>query len=145
MREHDKRICFSSQTDEYETPQIIFDQLNEKWHFTLDVCATINNAKCDNFFTKEQNGLRHSWKNQTCWMNPPYGRDIKYWISKAYLELINNGTSTIALLPARTDTKWFHDYIYSKGIKFDLLRGRLKFNNHTQNAPFPSMIVEFVK
>jgi len=132
-------VLFSSKTDEWETPQALFDELDREFGFTLDVCALPENAKCDLFFTPETDGLSQSWKGHICWMNPPYGREIGKWVKKAYEES-QRGATVVCLLPARTDTRWFHDYIYGKAeIRF--LRGRIKFVGAENSAPFPSMIV----
>lgn len=133
---------YSSATDEWETPQHIFDWLNEEFHFTLDVCATAANAKTPHYLTREQNGLAWSWYGHICWMNPPYGRDIAKWVRKAYEEAVMDRATTVCLLPSRTDTAWWHDYcMRSNDIRF--LRGRLKFGGAKWNAPFPSVIVVF--
>lgn len=132
-------VHFLSQTPEWETPQYLFDQLHIVYHFTLDPCATVQNAKCTHFFTKEQNGLVQVW-NGMVFMNPPYGREIGKWVQKAY-ETSLEGVTVVCLLPARTDTRWFHDYCLKGKITF--LRGRLKFGNARNSAPFPSMLVEF--
>lgn len=133
------KVMFSRQSDEYETPQDLFDELNKEFNFTLDVSATKENAKCDNYYTMEDDGLSKSWSG-TCWMNPPYSQS-KQWIKKAYLESLG-GTTVVALLPARTDTIAFHTYIYNMAeIRF--LKGRLKFSNSKNSAPFPSMVVIF--
>lgn len=131
-------VHFSSKTSEWETPQNLFDELNEEFDFLLDVCATKENSKCENYFTKEDDGLSKDWRKYSMkWMNPPYGREIGKWVKKA-----SESGNTVALLPARTDTKWFHDYIYNKAeIRF--LKGRLKFGGSKNSAPFPSMIVVF--
>ena len=130
----------TSNTPEWETPQNLFDQLNQEFHFCLDVCATKENAKVSQFFTKEDDGLKQDWGTDGrffVWMNPPYGREIGKWIKKA-----SESGSVVALLPARTDTKWFHDYIYNKAeIRF--IKGRLKFGDSKNSAPFPSMVVIF--
>jgi len=134
-----KSIHFSSKTPEWETPQDLFDRLNANHHFTLDVCATKANAKCKKFYTKKQNGLAQEWKG-TCFMNPPFGKEIRYWVQKAY----ESKCKVVALLPARTDTRWFHWHIYDKpGVRIKFLKGRLKFSGHKNSAPFPSMIVIF--
>jgi site-specific DNA-methyltransferase (adenine-specific) len=138
-------VHFSSKTPEWETPQNLFDQLNNEFGFLLDVCATDENAKCDTYFTKKNNGLTNDWKyfGPICWMNPPYGREISKWIQKASEES-KRGCQIVSLLPARTDTRWFHDFIYQKeNVEIRLLKGRLKFGNAKYNAPFPSMIVIF--
>lgn len=131
---------YSSQTDMWETPQDLFDDLDREFHFDLDVCAIPENAKCKKFYTPEQDGLRQPWDG-TCWCNPPYGRDIGQWVRRALFASVS-GYTVVMLLPARTDTKWFHDYIYKRAeIRF--LKGRLKFGNSKNSAPFPSMIVVF--
>jgi site-specific DNA-methyltransferase (adenine-specific) len=134
---------FSSKSPEWETPQDLFDELNKEFNFTLDVCATKENTKVkDNYYTKGTDGLTSVWQGNVCWMNPPYGREIGKWVNKAYFENRFCGVQTVCLLPARTDTKWFHDYIYNKAeIRF--IKGRLKFGNSKNSAPFPSMIVIF--
>lgn len=133
-------VMFSSKTDMWETPQDFFDKLNEEFHFTVDVCAIPKNAKCEKFFTPEMNGLKQEWTG-ICWCNPPYGREIGKWVEKAYIAS-TWGATVVMLLPARTDTKWFHEYIYNKAeIRF--IKGRLKFGNSKTAAPFPSMVVIF--
>lgn len=133
-------VMFSSKTDMWATPQAFFDQLNEEFHFTVDVCAIPENAKCEKFFTPEINGLKQEWEG-VCWCNPPYGREIGKWVEKAYIAS-TWGATVVMLLPARTDTKWFHEYIYNKSeIRF--VKGRLKFGNSKTAAPFPSMVVIF--
>jgi phage N-6-adenine-methyltransferase len=132
---------FSSATDQWETPQWLFDRLNDQYHFELDVCALPENAKCDRYFTPEQDGLQQEWTG-VCWMNPPYGRKIGKWVRKAY-ESAQQGATVVCLLPARTDTAWWHDYVMHGEITF--LRGRLKFGNSKNSAPFPSAIVVFRK
>ena len=130
---------FTSLEEKYSTPIELFRGLNKEFNFTLDVCASPENAKCDRFFTLEDNGLLMEWTGETCWMNPPYGRQIIKWVRKAYRESLN-GTMVVCLLPARTDPVWFHDYVLGKAeIRF--IRGRLKFSGAKWNAPFPSMIV----
>ena len=131
---------FTSNTDMWETPQALFDELDKEFHFTLDVCAVPENAKCERYFTPAQNGLKQDWNTGggTIYMNPPYGREIGLWVRKA----AESNVTAVCLLPARTDTAWFHDYIYGKAeIRF--IRGRLKFGNSKNSAPFPSMIVIF--
>ena len=132
-------VMFSSERDDWETPQALFDELDTEFHFTLDVCANESNSKCTRYFSPETDGLHRDWSNDVCWMNPPYGRAIGKWVEKAYREACR-GALVVGLLPARTDTKWFHDFIYHKAqIRF--LRGRLKFSGAIYSAPFPSMIV----
>ena len=134
-------LMFSSKTDLWETPKDLFDKLNKEFHFALDVCATPENAKCEEFYTKEQDGLKQPWKG-TVWCNPPYGRQIGEWVRRAFLAS-KSGNTVVMLLPARTDTRWFHEYIYGKAeIRF--IRGRLKFGGSKNSAPFPSMVVVFM-
>lgn len=135
-----KSAMFSSETDLWETPQDFFDKLNNEFHFTLDVCALPENAKCEKFYTPKMDGLSQPWEG-VCWCNPPYGREIGAWVSKASYEAAV-GKTIVMLLPARTDTRWFHDWIYGKSeIRF--IRGRLKFSGCKNSAPFPSMVVVF--
>lgn len=138
----DKQLggMFSSATDEWATPQEFFDELNEEFHFTLDLAANEENHKCETFFKKEQNGLTCQWGGHTVFCNPPYGREIGKWVKKAWEEHKTSGNTVVMLLPARTDTRWFHEFIYGKAeIRF--VRGRLKFGNATNSAPFPNMVV----
>ena len=134
------KVMFSSKKTEWETPQALFDELNREFGFTLDVCALPENAKCDLFFTPKTDGLSQSWKGHMCWMNPPYGREIGKWVKKAYEES-QRGATVVCLLPARTDTRWFHEYCTKGEIRF--IKGRLKFGGCKNSAPFPSMIVIF--
>ena len=133
---------FSSTTDQWATPQKFFDELNKEFNFNLDPCATKENAKCRKFFTEEDNGLLHDWSGHRVFCNPPYGRAIAAWVKKCYEESQKPDTLVVMLIPARTDTSYFHDYIYHKAeIRF--IRGRLHFNESPQGAPFPSMVVVF--
>lgn len=133
------KALLSSNTCEWETPQLFFDALNAEHHFDVDVCATANNAKCERYYTKEQDGLSQQWKG-VCWMNPPYGREIGKWMRKAY-ESSLYGATVVCLVPARTDTAWWHDYAMKGEVEF--VRGRLKFGGSKANAPFPLAIVTF--
>ena len=136
-------LMFSSKTELWETPQDLFDKLNNEFQFTLDVCATPENAKCDKFYTEEQDGLEHPWKG-TVWCNPPYGRGIGQWVRRALFASVS-GSTVVMLLPARTDTKWFHDYIYKRNnVEIRFIRGRLEFGGSKNSAPFPSMVVVFM-
>jgi len=142
MGRFNKDVMFSSATGEWETPQDLFDELDQEFRFTLDVCATHENTKVqDNYFTKLEDGLRQDWSGNICWMNPPYGREIKKWVKKAYFASQKPNTRVVCLLPARTDTKWFHQYCAKGQIWF--IEGRLKFGGSKNSAPFPSMIVFF--
>lgn len=123
----------SSTTDEWATPQDFFDGLNQEFGFGLDVCATAENAKCDAYYTKKQNGLAQAWHKSAavCWMNPPYGRQIGAWMKKAYEES-QKGVTVVCLVPARTDTAWWHDYAMRGSVRF--VRGRLKFGGGAKTA-----------
>lgn len=136
-------VMFSSQTDQWATPQDFFDKLNEEFCFTLDPCADDFNHKCEKYFTKEQDGLVQSWKGETVFCNPPYGKEIGYWVQKCFMEVSDGGCKcAVMLIPARTDTRWFHKYIYGHAeIRF--VKGRLKFGDSKNSAPFPSMVVVF--
>ena len=132
-----KNVHFSSATDLHATPQDFFDKLNDEFHFELDVCANSENTKCPRYFTLEVDGLTRYWKG-VCWMNPPYGREIGKWMKKAD-ESARQGATVVCLVPARTDTKWWHDYAMKNEIRF--VKGRLKFGNAKNSAPFPSAVV----
>lgn len=132
-------VHYSSKTDLWSTPQDFFDELNAEFGFDLDVCCTSENAKCSRHYTIEDDGLRQKWSG-TVWMNPPYGRGIGKWIQKAY-ESSRAGAIVVCLVPARTDTAWWHDYCMKGEIRF--VRGRLKFGESCNSAPFPSAIVVF--
>lgn len=133
---------FTSTTDLWATPQDFYDELNKEFHFTLDPCALPTNAKCETYFTPEQDGLMQNWQGHRVFCNPPYGRAIAAWVRKCYEESRKPDTVVVMLIPARTDTSYFHDYIYHKAdLRF--IRGRLKFGNADQGAPFPSMVVVF--
>lgn len=132
-------VHFSSATDLWATPQDFFDIYNERFGFEVDVCATNDNAKCERFFTKEDDGLAQEWRG-ICWMNPPYGRAIGDWMRKAY-ESSLDGATVVCLVPARTDTRWWHDYAMKGEVEF--IKGRLKFGDAKNSAPFPSAIVVF--
>jgi phage N-6-adenine-methyltransferase len=132
----------SSQSILWETPQVLFDKLNAKYHFTLDVCATVENAKCPHFFSPNEDGLKQVWTGR-CWMNPPYGKEISKWVEKAYQES-GSGALVVALLPARTDTRWFHKFIYNQnGVTTHFVKGRVRFAHSKHTAPFPSLLVVF--
>ena len=136
-------VMFSSATDNWSTPQDFFDKLNDEFHFTLDVCADENNHKCEHYYTKEIDGLSSPWVG-TVWCNPPYGRKIGEWVRRAYLSSNIGSATVVMLLPARTDTRWFHDYIYNKpNTEIRFIKGRRKFGGCKNAAPFPSMVVIF--
>lgn len=132
---------FTSNTEEWATPQLFFDEIQKEFHLDQDVCATGENAKCVGFWSKDNNGLIQDWNKMRCWMNPPYGRTIGNWVMKA---ATGGASIVVCLLPARTDTRWFHDYIYNKpNVEIRFIKGRLKFGDSKNSAPFPSMIVIF--
>lgn len=138
-------VMFSSKTDQWATPQRFFDGLNQEFCFSLDPCDDEFNHKCQKYFTKELDGLQQDWSGETVFCNPPYGREIPLWVKKCYEEVhYGNCLCAVMLIPSRTDTKWFHDYIYKKAeIRF--IKGRLNFGDSTNSAPFPSMVVVFKK
>ena len=134
-------LMFSSKSNEWTTPQDLFDRLNAIYNFNLDPASTDDNAKCEKHFTEADDGLQQNWGGYSVFCNPPYGKEIPKWVKKAYEESRKPGTKVVMLIPARTDTAWFHDYCVKGKIEF--LRGRLKFGGSKNSAPFPSMIVEF--
>jgi len=133
-------VHFSSRSDEWPTPQWLFDTLNREFGFNLDPCATHGNAKCARHFTREEDGLAQEWGEATVFMNPPYGREIRHWMRKAF-ESARAGATVVCLVPARTDTDWWHRYAIRGEIRF--LKGRLKFGDAPHAAPFPSAVVVF--
>ena len=136
-------LMFSSKEECWETPQDFFDELDEEFHFTVDVCADQSNHKCVRYYTEKKDGLQQSWQGEVVWCNPPYGRKIGKWVEKSFDEVYKNGCKiAVLLLPARTETKWFHDFVLHRAeIRF--IKGRLKFGGSKYNAPFPSMVVVF--
>lgn len=132
-------VHFSSACDEWSTPDDLFAELGDIFHFDLDACASAHNAKCGRFFSREQDALRQRWAG-TVWMNPPYGRRIGAFMQKAFEES-KLGATVVCLVPSRTDTAWWHTYARQGQIIF--LRGRLRFGGATSSAPFPSAIVIF--
>ena len=136
-------VMFSSQTDQWATPQDFFDKLNQEFRFSLDPCADAFNHKCERYFTKDDNGLNQDWGGETVFCNPPYGREIGKWVEKCFTEVYcKNCECAVMLIPARTDTQWFHKYINHKAeVRF--IKGRLKFGDSKNPAPFPSMVVVF--
>lgn len=135
------KILFSSNSDEWATPQKFFDEINAEFNFNLDACATKENHKCDKYFTVHENGLLEDWGGYRVFCNPPYS-NISEWVEKAYRETCKDNTLVVLLIPCRTDTKYFHNYIYQRSeIRF--VKGRLKFGDGKNSAPFPSMLVIF--
>ena len=133
-------VMFSSKSDIWATPNEFFKNLNSEYNFTLDPCALPENAKCKKYYTPEQDGLKQDWSNEIVFCNPPYS-EIEKWVEKAHKETFN-GAKTVMLIPARTDTRWFHAYIYKK-YEIHFIKGRLKFGDQKNSAPFPSMLVVF--
>lgn len=131
---------FTSKSDEWETPKELFDNLDNEFHFDLDPCADDANHKCEKYYTATDDGLSKSWGGCKVFCNPPYSK-ISEWVEKAFRETRQDNTLVVMLIPSRTDTKYFHDYIYQRSeIRF--VRGRVKFSDKG-SAPFPSMIVIF--
>jgi phage N-6-adenine-methyltransferase len=143
MDNNTKLVMFSSKTGDWETPQDFFDKLNWRFGpFDLDPCANPNNTKCANFFTEAEDSLAKSWAGFTSFVNPPYGRGLDKWIKKAYEESRKENTKVVMLLPARTDTKYWHQYIM-RAEEIYFIKGRLKFGDSENSAPFPSAVIVF--
>lgn len=130
-------------SDEWETPQAFFDLLNKEFHFTLDAAASDENHKCDKYYTINTNGLIHSWKGETVWINPPYGRQYPNWVKKAYQESEDNEVKSVLLIPARPDSRIWHDYIFPRAYEIRFIRGRLQFSNYNNSAKYPSAVIVF--
>lgn len=146
--ENNLKVCLSSKKMNWTTPKDFFNKLNEEFHFTLDPCCTVENALCEKFYTPEEDGLIQDWEGEIVYCNPPYGREIGKWVKKCYEESKKENTVVVMLIPARTDTKYFHEYIYYKAREIRFLKGRLKFGGEQKgsgSAPFPSMVVVFKK
>ncbi len=134
-------VHFSSKTDLWSTPQDFYEKLDDEFHFTLDPCATHENHKTDKYFTIEDDGLSQPWDGEVVFMNPPYGRVIGYWMKKAS----EANAMVVCLVPARTDTRWWHDYVINGGGEVRFIKGRLKFGGQKNSAPFPSAVVIYRK
>ena len=142
-----QKTMFSSKSNEWETPQDFFNKLNKKFKFTLDPCSTHDNRKCKKYYTIWDNGLSRSWKNERVFVNPPYS-DVGKWVKKSYEESTENGATVALLIPARTDTKYWHDYVMPSASVVYFVKGRLKFvnnsdTNESNSAPFPSAVIVF--
>jgi phage N-6-adenine-methyltransferase len=139
-----RKALFSSASAEWSTPQDLFDQLQDEFKFDLDAAASPDNAKCEAYFTKEDNGLNISWGGRRVWVNPPYGNAIGKWILKACDEILfHDGARVVVMLvPARTDTRWWKT-AKEGGAEIRFLFGRLKFGGSKNSAPFPSAILIF--
>lgn len=141
MKAKDRKALFSSKSGEWETPQKLFDYLNSVYHFTLDACATKRNAKCKQYFSRRDDALKREWPGRV-FMNPPYGRGIDHWIAKAYREATEIDSIVVCLIPARTDTRYWHTFVM-KASEIYFVAGRLKFSKSKNSAPFPSAVVVF--
>lgn len=137
-----KELHFKSDIQTWETPKAFFDQLNRLFGFTLDACASSENAKVGNYYTVEQNALTQEWQG-VVWCNPPYGREQVKFIQKAYDESVKHGSTVVCLIPARPDTKVWQDLIFAKADQVCFIKGRLKFGNSKDAAPFPSALIVF--
>lgn len=141
------KVIFSSKNNNWETPQGLFNKLNGEFNFVWDLAANKSNAKCEHYFSLLDNALDHDWSNLkgNLFLNPPYGRDIKYWVMKAAKTKLDKDQKLVLLIPARTDTSYWHDYIFNQAeIRF--IRGRIKFEQGGEQigaAPFPSAIVVY--
>ena len=137
----------TSETNEWYTPKDFYNKLNKEFNFTLDPCCTKESAKCEKFYTIEDDGLSKDWKNEIVFMNPPYGREIRDWIKKAHNEHLKNEITIVCLIPARTDTSYWHDYIFNKASEIRFLKGRIKFErpdgSKGDSAPFPSAVIVY--
>lgn len=143
MKEHDHKVLMSSNKSDWETPQNLFDEMNNFFGFTLDAAASPENAKCPNYFTERDNGLEKSWEGEIVFCNPPYGAyRTPLWVEKAYNESFKDELNKILLIAARVDTKMWADYI-SKASTIYFIKGRLKFSDSKDSAPFPSAIIVF--
>ena len=143
-----RKLMFSNENNAWATPRDFYAKLNEEFNFTLDPCCMKKSALCKKYYTPKEDGLKQNWEGEICFVNPPYGREIKKWVEKCFIESKKKNTTIVLLIPARTDTTYFHNFIYGKAeIRF--LKGRLKFvdmdveNPKLSPAPFPSMIVIF--
>lgn len=130
---------FSKNSDEWQTPLDLFQDLDREFHFDLDACATHENAMCPEYFTREQDGLEQNWGGRTVWCNPPYSQ-MKAWARKCFYEGHKPNTIVVMLIPSRTDTWWYQNYVLHRSeVRF--IRGRLRFEGSDNNAPFPSALV----
>lgn len=130
-------VHFSSKTDLWSTPQEFYDKLDDEFGFTLDPCATDENHKCEKYFTEKQDGLKQDWSHERVFMNPPYGKEIGKWMQKAATE----DALVVCLVPSRTDTRWWHDWVIGTNAEVRFVKGRLKFGGQKNSAPFQSAVV----
>ena len=134
-------VMFSSNDMTWETPIGLFNKLNNEFGFTVDVCAGHFTAKCPKYYTEQDDELSKDWSNDICWMNPPYGKDIYLWMKKTYEESLK-GATVVALIPSRTDTVYWQEFCM-KATEIRFIKGRLKFGDSQNSAPFPSAIIIF--
>lgn len=132
----------SSNKDDWATPPELFNNLNRAFNFDIDVCATYHNTKCEKYYTPEIDGLKQPWHNhKTCWCNPPYSQ-VKEWLEKAWIEA-QKGATTVCLIAARPDTRYWHDIVFLHAKAVCFIRGRIRFVGAKYPAPFPSALVVF--
>lgn len=136
------QALYSCRTEEWPTPENFYAELRREFQFTLDPCATPENAKCPNFFTRKDDGLQQDWGTHIVFCNPPYGKAMSQWASKC-LAASKKGATVVLLAHARTDTRWFHDWVYQKASEIRFVKGRLKFGGSKNSAPFPSLVAIF--
>lgn len=140
---HNTQIMFSRGNNEWSTPQDFYDKINTEFNFTLDPCSTLENHKCSKYYTEDDDGLSKSWKGETVFCNPPFGQ-LPSWAEKCLNESMDNSTTIVMLIPARTDTKWFHKYICNQpNVEIRFVDKRLRFGVSKQPAPFPCLLVIF--
>ena len=139
------KVHYMSKSNEWSTPQSFYDRLDKDFSFTLDPATDGANAKCKKFFTEQEDGLKQSWEGETVFMNPPYGSAIKDWIAKARKESENPNTIVVGLIPARTDTRYWHEHIFGVASDIIFIKGRLKFGDGENSAPFPSAVIVWGK
>lgn len=133
---------FSSTKQDWATPNDLFQKLNSVFNFTVDVCADSHNNKCPNYYSPDIDGLKQNWIGQ-CWMNPPYNREQITWINKAYDESLKSASQVVCLIPARPDTRVWHNTIFKNAKAICFIKGRLKFGDSKDSAPFPSALIIF--
>lgn len=137
------KVHYMSESNEWYTPFDLYETLDKEFNFNLDPCATDDNAKCDNYYTIDDDGLSQEW-NGNVFVNPPYGREIKHWVEKSFKESQMDNV-IVMLIPSRTDTRYWHDWIFGKASEIRFIKGRLKFGGSKNSAPFPSAVVIFRK
>lgn len=134
-------VHFSSASDDWATPADVYAALDAEFGFDLDACASDANAKARTYYTPAEDGLRQPWRG-VVFCNPPYGRDIGAWIAKGHHSAREEGATVVMLIPSRTDTDYWHRYVM-RADEIRFIRGRLRFGNAENSAPFPSAVVVF--